>query len=233
MPFNNRSRLFIFITAWSILILVSMQVIVHYWAISTNDINTNKRVTDTNIDMPNADYQTLLKERELWNNERLQLKEQIKLLLNDNDAPNNDYQVLLQEKLQWNEERQKLGNEIGLLRKEIDNASELFQREMKAEAASISNTILFDDDQLQQQKIDTSNEIIEQQNQINLTTQQLEAILSNYNLTLSKHQSPPKISYTQCQSSHGIPTHWKDWRIHNLQTFTTRLLHEQLALAMS
>ena len=194
MPFNNRSRLFIFITAWSILILVSMQVIVHYWAISTNDINTNKRVTDTDIDMPNADYQTLLKERELWNNERQQLKEQIKLLLNDNDTPNKDYQVLLQEKLQWNEERQKLGKEIGLLRKEIDNASELFQREIKAEAASISNTILFDDDQLQQQKIDTSNEIIEQQNQINLTTQQLEAILSNYNLTLSKHQSPPKIS---------------------------------------
>jgi len=58
-----------------------------------------------------------------------------------NDTPHDikDDSILREKELQWNNERQRLETEIRLLKKEIDNASILFNREMKQSSASIAD----------------------------------------------------------------------------------------------
>ena len=75
-----------------------------------------------------------------------------------NDTPSDD--KLREKELQWNNERQRLQTEIRLLKKEIDNASVLFNKEMKQEAASIVDIFDKQNNTLSEQTAQQVNEIL-------------------------------------------------------------------------
>ena len=94
----------------------------------------------------------------------------VSMLTNCNIPPNDTPYDNREKELQWNDERQRLQTEIRLLKKEIDNASVLFNREMKQSSASIVDIF---------------------ENQSNITSEQTpyEILAKDYNIT----EQPPKL----------------------------------------